>query len=244
MSDLDPNGLAVEYLLATRAGGDGVEGLAGQLAALPEGTLRQGLADDVARKAFWLDIYNAEVVRAGIVDLKDRLTRFRHFRRASVAIAGRRLSLDAIENGILRRSQSRLGLGYLPNPVPGSFERAHRVDRVDPRIHFALNCGATSCPPIAAYDPARLDEQLELATKSYLSTEVEVEDDVVRVPAVLLWYIGDFGGPAGVRRLLRHVGLDETGRRLRFRAWDWTPAPDHWKGDADRPEPPPRSTDG
>jgi hypothetical protein len=231
MSDLDPNALAIEYLLATRSDRDAADELAAKLDAMPEDALRAGLADDVARKAFWLDVYNAEVVRAGVVDLKDRLTRFRHFRRASVTIAGRRLSLDAIENGILRRSQSRLGLGYLPNPVPGSFERAHRVDRVDPRIHFALNCGAASCPPISAYDPARLDEQLELATRSYLSTEVEVEDDLVRVPAVMLWYIGDFGGPAGVRRMLRRAGLDEAGRRLRFRAWDWTPAPDHWMGD-------------
>ena len=231
MSELDPNALAIDYLLATRSAGDGVDALATELAGLPERSLREKLADDRARTAFWLDVYNAEVIRAGVVDLNDRLTRLRHFRRASVTVSGRRLSLDAIENGLLRRSRWKLGLGYLPNPVPGAFERAHRVERVDPRIHFALNCGATSCPPIAAYDPAHLDGQLELATRSSWSTEVEVEDDVVRVPAVLLWYIGDFGGPAGVRRILGRAGIEVGDRRLRYRPWDWTPDPDRWMGD-------------
>ncbi len=232
MSGRDPNRLAIDYLLATRSAGDGVDTLAAELASLPEAFLRDGLGDDRARTAFWLDIYNAEIIRAGVVDLTDRITRLRHFRRASITVSGRRLSLDTVENGLLRRSRLKLGLGYLPNPVPGAFERTHRVGRVDPRIHFALNCGATSCPPIAAYDPARLDDQLELATRSYLSTEVQVEDDVVRVPAVLLWYIGDFGGPSGVRRFLEDAGIEMADRRLRFRPWDWTPDPERWMSDA------------
>ena len=62
-----------------------------------------------------------------------------------------------------------LGLGYLRNPAPSPFERRHaRRARVDPRIHFALNCGARSCPPLAAWDPATLDADLERATAAYV----------------------------------------------------------------------------
>lgn len=234
MKPADAHDLAVEYLRATRVDAPGADGLERRLADLDESELAAGLADDAARIAFWLDVYNAAVVRAGAVDLTDRRIRWRHFRQRSLVVAGQRLSLDGIEHGLLRRSRWKLGLGYLGNPLPSRFERRHRVGRLDPRIHFALNCGAASCPPIAAYQRARLDEQLELATWSYLSAEVRRERDVLRVPSLLWWYVGDFGGPRGVRRLLRRAGIDHAALRLRYSAYDWSAAPDRWAEDADR----------
>ena len=38
------------------------------------------------------------------------------------------------------------------------------VDVIDFRIHFALNCGAKSCPPIAFYSYDKINDQLDLAT--------------------------------------------------------------------------------
>lgn len=227
----DPNDLAVEYLLAARTGGSEVQALARRLAHLDERDLRRSLDDEAARVAFWLDIYNAAVVRAGVVDLLDRRVRWRHFGRRDLVIAGQPLSLDDIEHGLLRRSRWRLGLGYLGNPRPCDFERTHRVARVDPRIHFALNCGAASCPPIAAYERDRLPGQLELATRAYLHAETRWDGAVLRVPSLLLWYIGDFGGPPGLRRWLREAGVEGWSGPLRFTTWDWRPAPDRWMGD-------------
>ena len=37
------------------------------------------------------------------------------------------------------------------------------VEKVDPRIHFALVCGAKSCPPIKLYTPENLEEALDSA---------------------------------------------------------------------------------
>ena len=37
--------------------------------------------------------------------------------------------------------------------------RKYSLDRLDPRMHFALVCAARSCPPIAVYDAANIDEQ-------------------------------------------------------------------------------------
>jgi len=231
MSSADPNTLATDYLLALRTGSDAIDELARPLAELSQEELGSGLKGNHARIAFWLNIYNATVLRAGPVDLRERRVRWRHFRRPAVVIAGRELSLDAIEHGLLRRSAWKLGLGLLHNPLPGPFERDHRVERLDPRIHFALNCGAASCPPIAAYDPERLDEQLGLTSAGYLATEARVEGDVLRVTPLLLWYIGDFGGPGGIRWHLRRAGVEGWGRPIRFRTYDWSPAPDDWMGD-------------
>lgn len=79
-------------------------------------------------------------------------------------MAGQPLSPNAIEHGMLRRSALLVGLGYLRNPFPSRFERALRVRRPDPRVHFALDCGARSCPPLATWTVATLDHDLERAT--------------------------------------------------------------------------------
>lgn len=157
-------------------------------------------------------------------------TAFRHrgpfFARAAIVVAGRGLSPNAIEHGILRRSALLLGLGYLRNPIPSRFERRMRVDRVDPRIHFALNCGARSCPPIAAWDPTSLDGNLERAAAAYLAAESVWSADrrVIRVPRLLLWYRGDFGGRAGTLALLRRHGVvgPREAPRIRYGSYDWT----------------------
>lgn len=226
MSTDDALALARAYLLAARLGRD-AGGLEARLARLDAGELAWSLADDDARKAFWIDLYNGVSLRHQLTTRR-ALGRLRHFRRPLVVVAGQRLSLDAIEHGLLRRSRWKLGLGFLTNPLPSRFERRQRVERLDPRVHFALNCGVASCPPIAAYDAEHLDAQLERATRSYLQTETRRIADTLAVPALLLWYLGDFGGPRGVRRLLRRHRIEGWGGRLRFRSYDWTPEPGRW----------------
>jgi hypothetical protein len=228
MSRPDPLDLAVEYLRSTRRRSEEARGLEEQLAALDPSGLAQALAEDDARLAFWIDVYNGAAVRHGMRTMPSWPERLRYFRRPLVTVAGRRLSLDAIEHGILRRSKLRLSLGYLSNPRPSRFERTHRVHRLDARIHFALNCGVASCPRIAAYEAVHVDEQLERATVGYLRAETELREASVVVPALLLWYLGDFGGRPGIRRLLRRCGIDGWDRRIRFKRYDWTPAPGKW----------------
>jgi hypothetical protein len=143
-----------------------------------------------------------------------------------VAVAGQRLSLDDVEHGLLRGSRPKWGGGYVRNPFPGAFERAFRVRERDHRVHFALNCGAAACPPIAAYEADRIDAQLDLATGSYLGSEVEYDPGagVVRVPRLLLWFRGDFGGRDGILGLLRDHDCIPAGAspRIRYREYDWS----------------------
>ena len=41
------------------------------------------------------------------------------------------------------------------------------VQPMDKRIHFALVCGAKSCPPIRVYTPDELDEGLDAAAAAF-----------------------------------------------------------------------------
>lgn len=221
----DPVALARQLLDDARAGRPDAT-IRADLAFLDPQELATALADDATRIAFWLNIYNA-AVRARIrFDPGAYRRRWRFFATPAVVVAGHRLSPNAIEHGILRRSAFLIGLGYLYNPIPSAFERRMRVSRVDPRIHFALNCGARSCPPLAAWDGATLDEDLERAATAYLTSESRrVEDGgAVCVPRLLLWYRGDFGGLAGIRSLLRRHGVfgPHERPRLRFGSYDWT----------------------
>jgi hypothetical protein len=225
---VDPGELAADYLLAARRGQADALALERRLAELRQTELGGGLNDDASRLAFWIDVYNGAVVRQQVPELRSWWARLQHFRQPAVVVAGRSLSLDAIEHGILRRSRWKLGLGFVANPAPGAFEREHRLEALDPRIHFALNCGAASCPPIAAYRAGEIEAQLERTTRAYLQAETDREDEGIAIPMLLLWYIGDFGGPPGIRRLLRHHQIDGWNGPIRFKPYDWTPAPDQW----------------
>ncbi|MEQ1678413.1 MAG: DUF547 domain-containing protein, partial [Chitinophagaceae bacterium] len=135
------------------------------------------------------------------------------------------ISLDLIEHGILRRSKAKLSLGYFNKLFKSRFEKKFRVEKLDYRVHFALNCGAKSCPPIAFYKPEQIDKQLDLATKVYLKNEVlfNGKDLTVEVPAILSWFRADFGGKRGITRLLRQQQLipDSTTPAIRWKEYDW-----------------------
>jgi len=201
------------------------------LAAFDDDALAPVRTDRATALAFWCNCYNAGTQRLlaerpALYDSPLRSVRF--FRAPAVTVGGTPLSLDTIEHGILR-SRTKYGLGYLPRFLVGSFEHRYRLADPDPRVHFALNCGAASCPAIRAYDPANIDAQLDLATRSYLDESVTYDPDAgtVELPQLFRWYRGDFGGPRGIRALLREYDVVPEGARptLRYRSWDWSKAP-------------------
>lgn len=176
--------------------------------------------------AFWLNLYNAFVQHHLDIDpsLFEHCRRF--FGERRIEIAGTNLSLDDIEHGILRSSKWKYGLGYLPRPFPSTFERSHRLSAVDPRIHFALNCGAQSCPPIAAYSASDLDSELDTSTRSFLegTSTYDRDADELWITRLFLYYRGDFGGRDGIYTFLeRHDITDPEARpRVRYNEYEWT----------------------
>jgi hypothetical protein len=199
------------------------------------------LATDSARKAFWINLYNSLILHA-VIDRSVRPASPRGlFERAAYAVGGLRFSANDIEHGILRANRAHI-LALGPHWRRDDPRLAFRVTALDPRIHFALNCAARSCPPIRAYTPERLDEQLDLAVRAFLNggqlilNRQEMRVDLSRL---LSWYAPDFGGGWlglwGRAALLRSAApflIDADDRafiaanahrlRVRFLPYDWS----------------------
>ncbi|MCF0040423.1 DUF547 domain-containing protein [Dyadobacter fanqingshengii] len=199
-----------------------VDSLREALAKIETDTLISGLSNDEARKTFWINIYNAYFQ---ILATKEKKTRPAIFKEKLITIGGLRLSLDQIEHGILRRYRSKLSLGYLPQFFPGKIIKQLAVSKIDYRIHFALNCGATSCPPIAFYNYGKIDKQLDIAASSFLKTDTEVDSlkKQVTVSRILQWFKADFGGNKGIKLILKqYMNQDFSDYSLEFKEYDWT----------------------
>jgi hypothetical protein len=218
------NKLAVEWLEGVRAGHFPSKA-AETLAQYPRQAFESALNDDSCKLAFWINVYNAATQALLHQDSAQYKKRQRFFRKKQIQIAGELLSLNDIEHGMLRRSKLWWSMGYLNKWFPGKFEKALRVQRLDFRIHFALNCGAKSCPPIAFYQPANIDKQLALATRIYLKSTVVVNPDAgsVVVPKIFQWFKADFGGKKGIRSLLVNEKLIDANHqlRIRFAPYNW-----------------------
>ncbi len=163
---------------------------AGDIAALDAYLTRMSdvrvsaLKSEAARLAFWINLYNAvtlDLVLEGypvksIKDLGGLLSS--PWEKDRITVEGEELTLNEIENEIIRKRFA------------------------EPRIHFALNCAAVSCPPlrIGAFTPEALDEQLEERTRTFLEDDRSnfVEDDGrLRLSKIFDWYREDFDAAAG-----------------------------------------------
>ena len=188
--------------------------------------------DDRGRIAYWLNAYNlsllgalAERPRSG------RLIRHRRlFSTATHSVGGRDYSLDVIEHGLLRGNR-RPPYGLRRLLRPGDPRLAAAPGRFDPRIHFALNCGARSCPPVRVYTET-VDSELEEATRGYLAAESDLDRDrgTLSLPGLIRFYLGDFGGRGGaVEFAAAHLGAEDgawiaehaSDVRVRFARFDW-----------------------
>lgn len=216
--------LSQDFMYAAKTGEDAIA-FEESLKNLSVNELEKSLPDDKAKKAFWINLYNGYTQTL----LKNAPEKYQNrsafFKSKQIQVAGKNISLDDIEHGILRRSKIKWSLGYLGKLFPNSFEKKLRVDKIDFRIHFALNCGAKSCPPIAYYNPENIDRQLDLAKLNYLKNEAEykADENVLYLPAIMSWFRADFGGKKGMKKLLKGLNLIPAGAdpKITFKKYDW-----------------------
>lgn len=213
------NGLAEQLLLTVKTNKNSTS-LEGALAAYSSQKLFQELQEDNEKKAFWINIYNSYFLllrQRGSVKPKIYTSKM-------IQIAGISFSLDDIEHGILRRFRYKYSLGFFPQLFVPKHIRRLAVEKLDFRLHFALNCGAKSCPPIAFYNPANIDEQLSLATLSFLESEVAVsiDNNEVIVSTLFKWYWADFGRRKGVNHIIKEaLHQDVSSMKLTFAKYNW-----------------------
>jgi hypothetical protein len=200
--------LSQDFLYAARTDGD-TKAYIDTLANANEKDIADQLTTDERKKAFFINIYHAYTQAILKKDPTKYNNRSEFFKKHQIYMAGNYLSLDKIEHGLLRHSKVKWNFGYVGKMIPGQFEKRFRVSKVDYRIHFTLNCGAKSCPPIAYYTPENLEEELNIATKSYLHDEAsyDAKANVVHLPAQMRWFRADFGGKKGELQICRDLGI-------------------------------------
>lgn len=198
--------------------------------ALDAAQLDRRLDTQERQLAFWINVYNGYtqhfLKRDPSAYLKKRSA---YFGKDQIEIAGDRVSLEDIEHGVLRRGATIYTLGHVRTLLlRRPFVRRFAVNAVDYRIHFALNCGARSCPPVMPYTAQALNQQLDAASRDYLQREVRYDagKNTVTVPALLRWFSADFdGGSAQAKRdILRRYGLIPANAEpdIKYLSYDWT----------------------
>lgn len=203
------------------------EAIQQELATIDLKALSEQLNTDTKKKTFWINVYNANIQLLLSDNPELFEDRGKFFSTPRVTIAGKALSFDDMEHGIIRGSQSKLALGFLPKLFVDSYEKKLRVSKRDGRIHFALNCGAKSCPPVAIYKADQLDRQLDESSRRYLNetTTFEAAENKAYVTALFSWFRGDFGGLDGAKEdyLKKYDAIPpDSNPTLSFKDYDWT----------------------
>jgi len=144
--------------------------------------------DENARKAFWINAYNAITIYAVLERISsnsDEAARFSvrkingFFDKIKFKAAGELLSLNDIENIKLRAGFN------------------------DPRIHFVIVCASTSCPELinTVYTSGNLDVVLNERARIFLSDESKNRFDnsknTLYLSKIFTWFKADFINHSG-----------------------------------------------
>jgi len=224
---VNPNALSKELLLAVLRNED-TQDVQRSIDELDAESLHLQLDTDKKKMAFWINLYNAHIITALRVhpEYYEPAVRSDFFKKRLISVAGLQLSFAEVEHGLIRKSQWEYGLGYFRTWFPEKFERQNRVNQVDYRAHFALNCGAKDCPPVAVYTPENLETQLQEQTRAYLTktTIFDKASNTAKVTSLFSWFRGDFGGKNGIRKILKEQKLipQKSRVKLSYRNYDWS----------------------
>ncbi len=193
------------------------------------------LQTDDEKKAFWINIYNILTIH-GVIEFDIRgsvldITNF--FGRISYNIGGFVFTPDDIEHGILRRNRPHPFFPFNPFSEADP-RRRFIVGAFDCRIHFALVCAASSCPPVEFYDAAIINRQLDIAARSFMNRqgmEIDRQTGTLWISSIFSWYKSDFGSSTHdtIRSLLPYLSPEKkewieenlSTIRVRFTPYNW-----------------------
>ena len=159
--------------------------------------------------AFLINAYNAwtvELVLSGyprIESIKDLGTLLKSpWKKRFVTLFGTLFSLDDIEHTLIRGT--------------GNFN--------EPRIHFAVNCAAQSCPPLwnHAYTAENLESSLEKRTRAFInnSNYNSLSSNSAQVSKIFDWYNADFGKLSDFLNKYAETPLNSDAE-IRFNDYNW-----------------------
>lgn len=126
--------------------------------------------------AYWINLYNIATLKLIIdkypISSIQKLDGGKPWDVKRIKVGGKSYSLNDIENDKIRKFK-------------------------DPRIHFAVNCAATSCPPLLneAFLPEKINAQLDKQTKKFVNNKKAntLTADKASISKIFDWYKEDFG---------------------------------------------------
>jgi len=188
------------------------------------------------RTALFINVYNSLTIHALTLvveegNTKTLLSLDNFWQRNAYNISTWAWSLDDIEHGVLRGNKLHPTYkDYLFKQ--GDPRLAFVAHNVDNRIHFALNCGAKSCPPIRLYTAENLNRALTMAAENFCQGSTQVKENEVILSKLLDWYGSDFGEnkrevlkailvylSEEQRESIKNMGDDVT---ISFAPYDWS----------------------
>lgn len=154
--------------------------------------------------AYWINAYNAFTIKLilenypveSIMDINGG----KAWDKKWIKLGNQTYSLNQIENDILRPQFN------------------------DPRIHFAVNCAAKSCPPLMnkAWTADNLEKDLEARTKAFINNRAYnvYNDSGIKVSKIFEWYAKDFGQLNHFINKYSVVQLTDYAN-IEFQKYDW-----------------------
>jgi len=158
--------------------------------------------------AYWINAYNAYTIKlilknypiASITDIDGGQA----WQKEWITIGNETLSLDAIENSILR-------------PKFG-----------DGRVHFAINCASFSCPTLhnRAFTAENLEENLEALSVRFVNDQDRnrVGENPPQLSQIFNWFADDFAAAGGVIPFINQYAETPIaeGTELSYMEYDWS----------------------
>lgn len=196
--------------------------------------------DDNQKLAFWINAYNIGMLwnivekmqtdgeevfeTKKVIDFGDLFFKTRKFE-----IAGINVSLDGIENGLIRNTEA----------FRDSFAKDLYISKLRPEIHAAVSCAALSCPPIrnTIWKADTVDKELQDALAKVMNNKDFVSLDSSsgkpKMVQIFDWFHEDFkynGQTVGeylgslvqdpkLKQALEQAGNDK--EKLLFETYNW-----------------------
>ncbi len=153
--------------------------------------------------AYWINVYNAFTIKLILdnypVKSITNIANGKPWDNKWIKLNGNTYSLNQIENEIIRPQFN------------------------EPRIHFAVNCAANSCPKIGnfAYEANTLNRLLEKQTKRFINgKENTITPSEIKVSKIFEWYSKDFGDLISFLNKYSNTSISKDAS-VSFAEYDW-----------------------
>lgn len=155
--------------------------------------------------AYWINVYNAYTVKLivnnypvkSITDLEGG----KPWDKKWIKIDGKTYSLNNVENDIIRPRFK------------------------EPRIHFAVNCAAQSCPPLLnkAWTASNLSANFNQQAKAFINNDKfnKISANSVTVSKIFDWYGEDFGNLISYLNKFSNTKINPDAK-VNYKEYDWS----------------------